>query len=324
MTSRRFNLSSLLAFVAISEQGSINKAAQVLNVSQPAVSRGIRTLEEMLGVELLERSSVGVQLTPHGEAVLRHAKSIDAELRQCLEDFQELEKTGRNRVSVGGTPMVVSHILAEAVQRTLGVNAEITVNLIEGTSTNLLDELQGGQLDIALVPLGTGHFEREIDFRPIFSDQFAVVVGAHNPLADAGATTLRALEDELWILPGRQFELRHQIEREWATMGGRIPRAIIETTSYLAVDHLLGATNAVALLSAAFFREQIASGRFVTLSGDWHFVPRTFFLCTRISATLSPAAELVRQQILSVSEIVKRGNFDVAVPGASARYSENT
>ncbi len=310
MTTRRFNLSSLLAFVAISERGSINKAAQALNISQPAVSRGIKTLEEMLGVELLERSSMGVQLTPHGEAVLRHAKSIDAELRQCLEDFRELEKTGRNRVSVGGTPMVVSHILAEAVQRTLSTDAEITVNLIEGRSTSLLDDLEAGQLDIAFVPLGAGHFDREIDFRPIFSDHFAVMAGAQNPLAVRERLTLRDLEDELWLLPGRQIELRHQFERDWATMGARFPRAIIETTSYLAIDHLLSATNAVALLSAAFFREQIGSRRLVTLSGDWHFVPRTFFLCTRKLATFSPAAELFRQQVLDVSEAVKRGLYD--------------
>lgn len=144
------HLSGLDRFLAVVKVGSLNKAAEMLHISQPALTKSIQGLEERLGAELFVREVRGVSLTPYGKAVLLHARLIDAEMRKIAEDVEALHDLTAGSVNVGGPPGAGFHtsIFPAATLRLIAGDRRLSVNYTMGTRDQLLPLLRQGGLDL--------------------------------------------------------------------------------------------------------------------------------------------------------------------------------
>jgi DNA-binding transcriptional LysR family regulator len=204
----------LEAFIAVTEELHFSRAAKRCHVSQPAVSKQIRQLEERLGVVLFERTRRSVRLTGPGSALVSVARqSLDAVQRmQRLANDLSAGESGQLRI--GFTPTAPSEVLPELVRRFRRRHPKVSVELVEMSSQEQRQALSNGQLDVALVRQASvygAHSPRsrqvgdgELTFLPLVEERLIVAVSRDAPLAKARTVSLDALRDQSWVLVRRE------------------------------------------------------------------------------------------------------------------------
>lgn len=148
-------LRHLSYFVAVADEHSFTRAADLLGVSQPTLSKQIRALENSLGTRLLVRDRAGIELTSAGEALLPHAQRILIEAENATRSVHEVASLRRGRVRMGATPSMVEGLLAPVLKQFRTEHPAIDLEVHEAGSRDLTAELSAGRIDLALliVPL---------------------------------------------------------------------------------------------------------------------------------------------------------------------------
>lgn len=146
-------LNQLQILVAIAETGSINRAAERLGATQPALSKAIRTLETESGVDLLVRHARGVTLTPAGEIMLKRAQVIGREIEKAQEELEWLKGAESGQLSIGLTPIAGELPVAQAIAALRKSKPLVRVDLSELRPRQILDGLQSGRHDVGLLTL---------------------------------------------------------------------------------------------------------------------------------------------------------------------------
>lgn len=199
-------------FLAVAEELHFSRAAKRRHLSQPAVSKQIRQLEEHLGLTLFERTRRAVRLTPAGASLVPAA-------RQSLDAVQRMQRlatdlrTGElGQLRVGFTPTAPSDLLPELVRRFRKRHPGVSVELVEMSSQDQRRALASGTLDVALVrnaaTLSTKDAlpddERESTFVPLVTERLIVAVARDTRWAKLRSVSLLALRDEPWVLVRRE------------------------------------------------------------------------------------------------------------------------
>ena len=173
------NLYALEQFVALARTRNFTRAAEELHVSQPALSRSIRKLEDQLGKPLFERRPREVVLTELGERLLERAREI---LRMIDETLTEFSEAGRNpRIRLGAIPTIAPFLLPRALKLLRTTFPDLRLSLREEVSSRLVEALRMRTLDAALIalPYEAVGIETEI----IADDEFLLVTPPGHPLA---------------------------------------------------------------------------------------------------------------------------------------------
>lgn len=250
----RLKLRHLLLVDALCRQETVVGAAAELYVTQPAATRSLHEVEEILGVPLFERGPRGVTATVYGEAFTRHARAVLAQLTQASRHVVELAEADRGTVVVG-THLAGSNILLpRAIAALKRERPFLTVVVREASPEELLLELEAGRVDLVVgrltAPSGEGLLRC-----PLYDEAVSLVVRAGHPLAEQPDRTLADTLGFPWILPGQQTALRREVEELFARQGHELPRSRVEATSFLTVRQLLLETDMVAVLPALIVRD---------------------------------------------------------------------
>ena len=226
------HLPGLDRFLAVVQAGSLNKAAEQLHLSQPALSKSIQTLEERLGVELFVRESRGVSLTTYGKAVLLRAQLIDADMRKIAEDIESLRELTSGSVNVGAPPGAGFHtsILPPATLRLIGGERKLAVNYSMGTRDQLLPSLREGGLDFIIGVIVEDDTTGDLMQERLFEDRNCVVVRDSHPLL------ARQPADVLDVLAYPWFVMTESIALERALRAQARARALVPGKSIVHVD----------------------------------------------------------------------------------------
>ena len=192
-------LQQLEVFVTVVDQGGIRAAARHLQVSQAAVTKSMRLLEQEAGMPLLLRRSRGITLTDAGTRLLARARLVSRQISIARDELRQLAGENTGTLRVGVTPFLTISRLGQAFgwfrQRYQGVQLQ----LMEGLMTRVLPRLRDGTLDIAVVAVDVGEIQDD-EFhceRILQAPQRIVVRKDHPVLADPNARALCALE---WVL----------------------------------------------------------------------------------------------------------------------------
>jgi DNA-binding transcriptional LysR family regulator len=213
--SRLLNTHGFLAFLAVAERGSINAAAEFLHVSQPAVTRTIRELEDQLGARLFDRNAKGATLTDFGHGIVGHARRLRSEL-ELIERNAQSHRTGKRRhMSIGAVPIHPIALVAKALA-TLHEKENVAINIVIGSQAEMIDLLKAAKIEMVLGPLvmhkdSTGLIQETINHE---ETEFYCRPG--NPLAQKANPGPEDLGAAKWILGGRDTTLRARIDEHFA------------------------------------------------------------------------------------------------------------
>jgi LysR family hydrogen peroxide-inducible transcriptional activator len=187
-------LRQLTYFKALAEQRNFGRAADVVHVSQPALSVQIRELEKTLGATLVERQARDVVLTPFGRRILAHAEKVLA-ATQALSDAARWRGGLAGQLRLGLIPTIAPYLLPNALEALRSRDISLDVQVQEAKTDRLLADLRAGHLDAAVIALPSG--EEGLIEVPLFEDRF-LLAGTKARLdaqgRGAGAEALRPME----------------------------------------------------------------------------------------------------------------------------------
>ena len=193
-------LHQLQALAAVVDQGSIRAAARQMHLTQAALTKSLRLLEEEAGVALLVRQSRGVLLTDAGQRLHARAKLVLRQVALAEDDLRQSRGEDEGSVCVGLTPYLMLTVLGEAFRWFRKRYPRIELRLVEGLVTRVLPSLRDGTIDFAIVADSGDVSPQEFATTHLLKDKQKLVVRAGHPvLLKPTAASLVALE---WVLPG--------------------------------------------------------------------------------------------------------------------------
>ncbi len=255
-----FDLQHLAAFNAIVSSGSLGRAADALNVTQPALSRTIRRLEEQAGAPLFERHSKGMQLTDVGRALQPHALLLQRESEHASENIKAMLGLAKGTIRVGAVGSIACLVLPLAIGRTCKKWPNLQVQVIEGVWDRLADALVSHEIDLALGvdTEDTGEIVAVKDCR--WEDTSYVVAGRHHPLRKKPKLKLSDTLAERWaILPKGTGPFEH-MKSVFARQNLALPNVVVETRSVMALKSLIGHSGFLGWMPAPMYDAERKAG----------------------------------------------------------------
>ncbi len=216
-------------FLAVAAEGSMRAAAKKLGLTQPALTKAMRRLEDEAGVSLFDRRSRGVSLTVYGQCFLRHARNIRAGMADAECEIQALRNGTSGLVRVGAGPAWQTRVLPEAIARFRADRPDVQLLVVGGTDDLLKAELRKGALDLAVAAMPEGAEAPDLEGRPLLEDEYRVIADARHPLHAQHNAQIADLLDYPWILPNPQTYLVRRLEVMMRAHGLTPPRPMIET-----------------------------------------------------------------------------------------------
>ena len=259
------DLRHLAAFRAIVEHGSLGRAAQHLHVTQPALSRTVRGLEERLGAPLFERQSTGMRLTPFGEALLPHAAALLRGAAQAAEEIDALRGVARGTLRVGTVASAASHLLPLAIDRLLARWPNLRVQVLEGVGDVLASALLEYEIDLAIGVSLPQHDEIVAIEGWSWSDESFVIAAADHPLRSRRRLRLQDLIAQRWVMSPRGTAPYEELRRMLAAHGLGMPDAVVETRSIVAVKSLVARAGFVGWMAGPMFEAERQAGLIAAL-----------------------------------------------------------
>ncbi|MGF1594447.1 MAG: LysR family transcriptional regulator [Kiloniellaceae bacterium] len=250
---RMVTLSQLAAFLATARAGGFKAGARQLGLSQPSVHRAVRQLQDVLGVALLEQTSLGLAPTRGGADFAASVALILMEIDLVADDLDEARGRHRGRVAIGSLALGRSELVPRAVARAVKSFPDARFLIQDGTYDQLLHGLRAGELDL-IVTAGRPLATDDVVEVPLFDDVLAVVVRGGHPLAAGGVVRLEDLRRYPWILPREGTPTRRRCDVLLRQIGAPEGGGMIETGALVSVRGLLLESDRLTMLS----RRQIA------------------------------------------------------------------
>ncbi len=248
-------------FLEVARLASVGQAAEALAISQPAVSKTLRELEEQLGTLLFERAGRRLRLTQAGRLFQKHAGLSVAELDRGIRAAQGAAADG-GMITVGVLPTVATRVLPRAAVAFAAAAPDATLRVSTGPNRYLLAQLREGLLDLVVGRLATPDEMAGLVFEQLYSEAVVAVVRAGHPLlaAPGGDLALYPL-----ILPPPDAIIRPAVEQHFLSHGRELPRAAVETVSLALGRGMTLSSDAVWFISRGVVAEELAAGTLATL-----------------------------------------------------------
>ncbi len=245
-------LRQLRYFVAVAEQGNISQAAKTIFLTQPALSRQIKALEEEIGHCLLERQAHSIRLTPAGQALLPEAREL---LRQADQVLERARAAGRGlRLRVGYAPSLAAGMLSVAVSNFSQAHRNAQVELLDLSTAEMLAGLESDKLDVAL-SVGQQRARRGLTWTPLVRVPWRLAAGRNHPLASRSRVSpAEVAAERLLAFRQRDYPEYWETFTAWLRRHGRRPMIVGE---YDGTENLMAAVESglgVALITAQIGR----------------------------------------------------------------------
>lgn len=299
------DISQLKTIIHVAELGSLSKAADRLNIAQPALSRQVRLLEYELGTQLFTRHGRGMVITESGQKVLEHAVRIMAELDAIRTDVAG-EGTGHRGVVALGMPPTVAEIVTVPLVRKVGeAYPELSLRLASAFSGHLVDWLHRGVIDVAV------SYEPELlhSLRvvPVLSEDLLLVGPAGQGLSLETPVDFSELARRRLVLPSPAHGLRMLVEDIARREEVQLTTAV-EADSFGAMINLVQSGIGMTILPLAPIYDKVRAGELCAAPIASPTPTRRIVIAHSADRPLSPAARFVGEAFVEiVEELIRRG-----------------
>ena len=285
------DLRRLEVFAKVAELGSFSRAADALSLTQPTVSEHVRTLEDEIGVQLLDRLGRGATPTHAGRILLDYARrmlALQREARQALDRFQ-----GRTsgELVVGGSTIPGEYVLPALIGRFKGKYPDISICLLIGSSRQVTAWVEEARAEVGIV--GAPPSPKTLLARELMADELIVIVPAGHAWAGRQSVTLADVKQEPLIVRERGSGSREALERALDQVNTDLSafRVAGEMGSTQAIKQAVRAGVGISLVSKRAVEDECRAGLLFCLRVKDLRVARAFYLVTHRDRSRSPLAQ---------------------------------
>lgn len=285
-------LQQLQLLLTLARTGSMRASAVHMNVTQPALTKALKQLEEEFGAPLVVRSPKGVRLAPAGEMLAARAANVVREIDRAREELSALTHQTQTTVSVGVSPVAALTLAADTISTYQSRWPKVRVQLIDALYPKALQQLRSGELDMALGPLPPAGMGRDLHTQALLESPSVIVCPKGHPLAKA--KRLRDLAQASWLLSGPRLGPGDPAHLGLEEMDLAPPQVVVECESFATLLAVLPSLNTLAIVPARFLEVHGPRAGLVALELQEPLPATTIHLFTRTDAPLSlPAQRLV-------------------------------
>jgi DNA-binding transcriptional LysR family regulator len=260
------DLRQLRHFLAVVEHGSILRAAEAIHLTQPALSRSIQSLEGELDLLLLERSRRGIEPTPQGLVLARHARRLMAQADEALAELKGLGRNESIRLAVGVGTHLTALVPPRVVAALLAKLPRLVVSVQDGNGEDLVAALRRGEIDVALCSWTPA--AAELEFEEILASDLIVVCRATHPLARRRRVPLEELVHRRWAQAERPRAIDQVLRLAFAAAGLAQPEPVVRSTSLAFLRALLLEADLLSFVPAGFVDADLRARRLVRVRAD--------------------------------------------------------
>jgi DNA-binding transcriptional LysR family regulator len=286
----RFDLTDLRLFLLVTEASNITKGAERAGLALASASARIRSMEEELGVPLLERGRRGVQTTPAGQALAFHARTVLEQMERMRGELGAYAQGLKGHVRLWANSAAMAEFLPDALAAYLVANPNIDIDLQEKPSSRIVEGVAEGLADIGVAASGVDF--GGLETRPFRVDRLVVVAPRDHPAAAFRQVSFREIMDAEFVGLGQHSALQEHIRRHAARLGQTL-KLRVRMGGFDAVCRLVAQGVGLAVVPEMAARRSAASLplQVVHLTDAWAL--RHLTLCLRRFDLLSPQARLL-------------------------------
>jgi DNA-binding transcriptional LysR family regulator len=297
--TRRIDLTSLQLFVAVCELGSIGRAAEREFIAASAISKRLADLEAAVDTVLLYRHPRGVDLTPAGETLLHHARSLLFSLERMQGELSDYTDGVRGHVRVHASISAIVQFLPEDLGTFVRRHEQVKVDLEEHLSAEIVRAVQEGAADVGICNAAVGI--GPLQSRPYREDDLALVVPVDHPLARRKRIAFEASLDHDHVALHANSSI-HRAMHQAASRSGRTPRVRIQVTGLDAMCRMIHNGLGVGVMPLRAFELMRGVGRLKALPLTDAWAHRRLDLVARDFGTLPVTARLLVQHLSPATE----------------------
>ncbi len=276
-------------------------AATILGIAQPTLTKTVRALELELGVKLFERMPRGVELTPYGQSLLRHAEAIKVQFGDAKNEIESLRGGKVGTVTIGAGPAWLRRLLPAAVAKAAAKNPSIRVRIEGGFDDALLRALRHGEVDLVVAELPASDAARDLRMQPLSTDRLGVCCRKDHELTGRRNLAAPELLKYPWAMPPETTRAHQRLKALFTAMDLPPPKAVVETDSLAFLLQMARFSDALTFTVSTTLKLPEAVD-LVMLKVPELDAFRSAGIITRKDGWLSPAAEAIVEELVAICE----------------------
>ena len=292
----------LAVLVRLREMKHMPSVANVIGLTQPAVSAVVREAESTLKLTLFRRAAKGMAVTEAGDLLIFRLRRVLAELRHLEADVAQLRGEMAGHIQFAALPSLRTRVLPQAIAALNSKHPNVQVSMVDAPFEVLFAGVHSGEIDFILTGLKPDYHHREFDIRVIGRDRLVAVARADHPLSRRRNIDVATLLEYPWILRDRGAPTRELLNAMFRGLGLASPRAAVQAGDLGLLRGLLQNSDAISAVSPQYLAHEIASGLIKVLDVELPGTERDIGFILRRSAQPSVLCEKLMQQIEAAAQ----------------------
>jgi DNA-binding transcriptional LysR family regulator len=254
-TRRRLKLRDIDILIAVAATGSMSKAAQQLNMFQPAISKAIADLEAALGVRLLDRNRQGVEPTPYGLALIKRGPAVFDELKQAVQEIDFLRGSTAGELRLGGQDPMAGGVIPAVIARLAPRYPAVVFNVtIVQPGLELYRPLRERTIEFQLGRVYRPDLDPDLSVEYLFDEPLVIAAGNESRWARRRQIELAELIDEPWVFPQPDHQVGRLITELFRSAGVDWPKNGVICSSLQMNEALLATGRYLACYPGSFLK----------------------------------------------------------------------
>lgn len=292
----------LEALIEIANCQNTTIAARRIGVTQPAVYRSLRELEQVVDAPLFDRRYRRMVPTQAGETLLQRAKLALTELRYCENDLASRKGLVSGRVKIGILPLLQTMLVPQVVDTLSAQFPGLRFSILDRPYETLVADLRSGDIDVIVGALREPAPLDDMIEEELFTDVLSVIGGARHPLIREKRISVAQLAGEGWVVPVRGTLIRDYFDSLFRTANVAAPTDLIESSSVSTIRALLLESNRLAIISRGRIHYEERSGILAPLAFPLQGTQRKIGITTRADASLPPGVDAFLGQLRALAQ----------------------